>query len=62
MEHVRESEAHMTDIVERLRLGAQFLTVCDEAADEIEQLRALLAATERDLEKALTALDHHMKM
>jgi len=32
-----------------------------EAADEIERLRNLLAATNRDLEKALAALDHHLK-
>ena len=32
-----------------------------ERDDEIERLRPLLAATERDLERALAALDHHLK-
>jgi hypothetical protein len=56
----------MSDIVERLRrlqnawkddVGEAY----GKAADEIERLRKLLAATERDLERALAALDHHLK-
>jgi len=31
------------------------------AADEIERLRDVLGKTERDLERALAALDHHLK-
>jgi hypothetical protein len=60
----------MTDIAERLRqmpvsiplAETEHINIGDEAADEIERLRALLAATERDLERALAALDHHLKV
>ena len=60
----------MTDIVERLRKQAgwhidnqKMVTgpLLDEAACEIERLRKLVAATEHDLEKALAALDHHLR-
>jgi hypothetical protein len=55
----------MPDIVERLRFKTgQHVSIVDtmsEAADEIERLRKLLAATERDLGRALFALEHHMK-
>ena len=33
----------------------------NELKREIERLQKLVAATERDLEKALVALDHHLK-
>ena len=54
----------MTDSVERLRAPVTVERhdgLLIEAADEIERLRKLLAATERDLERALAALDHHLK-
>jgi len=55
----------MTDIVELLRLTSpQDKTasgLLQEAADEIERLRDVLGKTERDLERALAALDHHLK-
>jgi hypothetical protein len=55
----------MSDLVDRLRadyfMHPPPTKLQLEAADEIEQLRKLLAATERDLEMALAALDHHLK-
>ena len=55
----------MTDIVELLRLTSpQDKTasgLLQEAGDEIERLRDVLGKTERDLERALAALDHHLK-
>ena len=60
----------MTDLVERLRTEADGWSSLGllaagktfaEAADEIERLEEALGKTERDLEKALAALDHHLK-